>query len=98
MCRLWCEKKRGGLSASPFLIRIMSYSIKKGFENQKVGAKIFDGTKVFNGTLESATQEELEELHSMGIKNVVRSTKKKRKNKKRDNAPSDPLPVPPENE
>ena len=76
----------------------MSYSVKKGFENQKVGAKIFDGRKVFNGLLGDATQEELEELHLLGVPNIVKSDKKKRKSKKRDNSPSDPLPVPPENE
>jgi hypothetical protein len=76
----------------------MAYSIKKGSENVRVGAKINDGTKVFNGLLKDATQEELEELHLIGILNVVKSKKKKRKKKTRDNSPSDPLPVPPENE
>jgi hypothetical protein len=73
----------------------MAYKVKKGFEAQKIGAKIFDGTKVFNGTLGDATQEELEELHLIGIKNIIKEKKTKRKSKKRDNAPSEPLPLPP---
>jgi len=75
----------------------MAYKVKKGFEAQKVGAKIYDGKQVFNGTLGDATQEELEELHLIGIPNISKSTKRKTK-KKRDNAPSEPLPLPPENE
>jgi hypothetical protein len=43
------------------------YKIKKGFEKTNVGASIFDGRKVFKGILGSATQEELEELHFLGV-------------------------------
>ncbi len=76
----------------------MAYKIKKGYEAQRVSAKIFDGTQLFNGELQSATQEELEELHFIGIKNIIKESKKKRKTKTRDNSPSEPLPLPPENE
>ena len=73
----------------------MAYKVKKGFEAQRLSAMIKDGTRVFNGTLGGATQEELEELHLIGIVGIIKTTKRKTK-KKRDNAPSDPLPVPPE--
>ena len=75
----------------------MAYKVRKGFENSKVGAVIFDGKQVFNGKLGDATQEELEELHLIGIPNITKSTKRKTK-KKRDNSPSEPLPLPPEND
>ena len=76
----------------------MAYKVKKGYEAQRVSAVVFDGTKVFNGKLGDATQEELEELHLIGIKNIQKTTKKKRKTKTRDNSPSEPLPLPPEND
>lgn len=77
----------------------MAYSVKKGSENVRVGAVICDGKKVFNGCLGDATQEELNELHSLGIAtNHIKATTKKRKKKKRDNSPGQPLPEPPENE
>lgn len=65
----------------------MSYSIKKGFENTNVGAKIFDGRKVFKGQLKNATQEELEQLHFIGVPHIEKSDSKPII-KKRDNSPN----------
>jgi hypothetical protein len=78
----------------------MAYSIKKGSELIRVGAVINDGKKVFNGCLGDATQEELNELHSLGIatNHIKITTKKKRPKKKRDNSPGEPTPTPPKDE
>ena len=77
----------------------MSYSIKKGHENDNVSAKIFDGTRTFKGLLKDATQGELEEMHLIGIPLIIKSKTAKRKTKKRDNSPNAaPVAVPPENE
>lgn len=77
----------------------MAYKLIQGYEAKRVGAKIFDGTKVFNGLLKDATQEELEELHLIGIKGIITVKSKKRKTKKkRDNNPTEPLPLPPKSE
>jgi S-methylmethionine-dependent homocysteine/selenocysteine methylase len=73
----------------------MSYSIKKGFENTNVGAKIFDGRKIFKGQLKNATQEELEQLHFMGVQCIEKSDSKPII-KMRDNSPNAaPVVVPP---
>jgi len=76
----------------------MAYKIKSGFENCKVGARIYDGTRVFNGLLKDATQEELEELHILGIPYIVKSKTTKSKKKKRDNSPTKSEMTPPPNE
>jgi hypothetical protein len=82
---------------TPFLAQDMAYKLIKGYEAKRVGAKISDGTKVFNGLLGDATQEELEELHLIGIKGIIIVKSKKRKPKKtRDNNPTEPKPLPPE--
>lgn len=76
----------------------MAYKVKKGFDSIKVGAVIFDGRKVFNGTLGEATQEELKELFAILPNYISKSKTTKRKTKKRDNDPGKPLPTPPVNE
>ncbi len=77
----------------------MNYSIKSGFENCKVGAKIFDGTRIFNGLLKDASSEELKELYLIGIPHIKKSKATKTKKKKRDNNPKTPPPaIPPKNE
>ena len=77
----------------------MDYSIESGFENCKVGAKIFDGTRIFNGLLKDASSEELKELHLIGIPYIKKSKATKTKKKKRDNNPKKPTTaIPPKNE
>lgn len=77
----------------------MDYSIKSGFENCKVGAKIFDGTRIFNGLLKDASSEELKELYLIGIPYIKKNKATKTKKKTRDNNPKTPPPaIPPKNE
>jgi hypothetical protein len=76
----------------------MAYTVKKGYENIRVGAKIFDGKKTFNGTLSEATQEELEQLFAFLPQYISKAKKVKRTKKKRDNDPDKQLPKPPVHE
>ena len=76
----------------------MDYSIESGFENCKVGAKIFDGTRIFNGLLKDASSEELKELYLNGIPHIKKSKATKTKKKKRDNSPKTPPPAIPPHE
>lgn len=76
----------------------MAYKVNKGKEKLFVSARIFDGRKIYYGTLGEATQEELEELFAILPKYISKSKTTKRKSKKRDNDPDKPLPTPPVNE
>lgn len=73
----------------------MAYKVKKGKEKIFASARIFDGKRIFYGLLETATQEELEELFNAFPMYIEKTTTKKRKKKKRDNSPGEPIPEPP---
>ena len=73
----------------------MAYKIKQGKEKIFVSALINDGRKNFYGQLGTATQEELEELYTTLPQYIEKSKTTKRKKKKRDNSPKEPIPTPP---
>jgi hypothetical protein len=77
--------KRGCvLYAAPFLKYKGMFKVKKGFENNKVYSH-------FVVKLGDATQEQLEELYHLGVKEVE-SDGKKAKKKQGDNAEGEPTP------
>jgi hypothetical protein len=80
--------KRGRvLYTAPFLKYKGMFKVKKGFENNTVSTH-------FVVRLGDATQEQLEELYHLGVREVE-SDGKKPKVKKGDNAEGEPTPEPP---
>ena len=59
------------------------YKIKKGFEGNRVGFRLVDGS-AFNKMLSEATQEELKQLYNAGLNGIIKSKKTKDNEKKAD--------------
>ena len=60
------------------------YKIKKGFEGNRVGFRLLDGS-AFNKILKDATQDELEELFNANVQGIEAA--KNKKNAKEKPAP-----------
>jgi hypothetical protein len=79
--------------AALFYTFIMAYKVKQGFEKTRLSVKINGekGTRLFNGHLGDASQEDLKIMHHMGIPHIEQVAAKPKK-KKRAKASKPPTP------